>query len=186
MKKTIVAALTALALAVHADRVRRQGEAGSRSREEGRRAGCRATKEAAEKAAQAAKTAAQDAAAKTTEAAKDAAQATSDAASKAADATQGRREQGRRREQGSGRQGRAGRQGRGQEVTPIQEPYDGRPPARAPAVFVARRASGPAANVAATWRHALRTAACFAIHRVSGFHCSQSCSPRERGRSNTE
>ena len=29
------------------------------------------------------------------------------------------------------------------------------------------------------------TAARFAIHRVSGRHCSQSCSPRERGRSNT-
>ncbi len=29
------------------------------------------------------------------------------------------------------------------------------------------------------------TAARFAIHRVSGRHCSQSCSPRERGRSKT-
>ncbi len=28
-------------------------------------------------------------------------------------------------------------------------------------------------------------AACRAIQRVSGFHCSQSCSARERGRSNT-
>src|SRR6516164_3192403 len=33
---------------------------------------------------------------------------------------------------------------------------------------------------------ALRTAAWRATQRVSGRHCSQSCSPRERGKSNTD
>src|SRR5450432_3056573 len=35
-------------------------------------------------------------------------------------------------------------------------------------------------------RHALLTALCLATHRVSGRHWSQSCSARERGRSNTD
>lgn len=87
MKKTIVAGLTALALAFTlsacGDKAKEAADAAKKSAEQA----AAATKEAAAKAAEAAKASATEAAAKTGEAAKDAAAATTDAAAKAADAT---------------------------------------------------------------------------------------------------
>ena len=108
----------------------------------------------------------------TKEAAKDAAAARRDRAA----ASHGGCRQVRRRDEGSRRQGRRRRQGsrRAKEVTRSHDA--GTAAGHPPAVCSRRSRTAPQPDVGA---------ACRAIQRVSGFHCSQSCSPRERGRSNT-
>ena len=93
MKKQIIAAFAALALAVTLT------ACGDKAKEAADQAAA-AAKVAAEKAAEATKAAAKDAAAKTEQAAKDAAAATTDAAGKAADATKDAAGQGSRCRQG--------------------------------------------------------------------------------------
>ena len=174
MKKQIIAALSALALAVTLT------ACGDKAKEAADQSAA-AAKVAAEKAAEAAKAAAADAAAKTEKAAKD-----------GAARDHGSGWQGGRRDQGSGGQG--GR-GRPRHAAKKHSASFGAP-------FFTKRHRDAESNrhqlphrqcrslrlcVSCEGKsYPLRTAACCAIQRVSGFHCSQSCSPRERGRSNTE
>ena len=180
MNKRIFAALAAMALALTltacGDKAKEAADAAKASAEKA----AVAAKEAAGKAADAAKAAATDAATATKEAADKAADATKDAAVKAGDASKDaaakapsarkRRMQQRRRSKVSLSKQHSGTAGTRMGCRPF--------------AFTARRLGHETVVKQAV--EGLRTAACRAIQRVSGFHCSQSCSPRERGRSNTE